>query len=41
METEDQLDRNLRAARNEALFRVVNEKMRELNEAFSDVSGPT
>jgi hypothetical protein len=38
METQDQLDRNLRAARNEGLFRAVNEKMRELNEAFSDVS---
>ena len=38
METANQRDRDLRAARNQALFRVVNEKMRELNEAFSDVS---
>ena len=38
METENQRDRDLRAARNQALFRAVNEKLRELNEAFSDVS---
>ncbi len=38
METENQRDRELRAARNQALFRAVNEKLRELNEAFSDVS---
>jgi len=38
METENQRDRDLRAARNEVLFRAVNEKLRELNEAFSDVS---
>jgi hypothetical protein len=37
METESQ-DRDLRAARNQALFRAVNEKLRELNEAFSAVS---
>ena len=38
METQDQLGRNLRATRNEALFRVVKEKLRELNETFSEVS---
>jgi 5-bromo-4-chloroindolyl phosphate hydrolysis protein len=38
METENQRDRDLRAARNQALFRAVNEKLRELNEAFSEVS---
>jgi hypothetical protein len=38
METENQRDRELRAARNQSLFRAVNEKLRELNEAFSDVS---
>jgi 5-bromo-4-chloroindolyl phosphate hydrolysis protein len=38
MESANQRDRELRAARNEALFRSVNEKLRELNEAFSDVS---
>ena len=38
METESQQDRDLRAARNETLFRAVNEKLRELNEAFSEVS---
>ena len=38
MEAENQRDRELRAARNQSLFRAVNEKLRELNEAFSDVS---
>jgi hypothetical protein len=38
MEAGSQRDRKLRAARNQALFRAVNEKLRELNEAFSDVS---
>jgi 5-bromo-4-chloroindolyl phosphate hydrolysis protein len=30
----EQDERELRAARNQSLFRSVNEKMRELNEAF-------
>jgi 5-bromo-4-chloroindolyl phosphate hydrolysis protein len=38
MALDTQRDRELRAARNQALFRAVNEKLRELNEAFSDVS---
>jgi 5-bromo-4-chloroindolyl phosphate hydrolysis protein len=38
METENQRDRDLGAARNQSLFRAVNEKLRELNEAFSEVS---
>jgi 5-bromo-4-chloroindolyl phosphate hydrolysis protein len=38
MEAGSQRDRELRAARNQALFRAVNEKLRELNDAFSDVS---
>jgi hypothetical protein len=33
-----QRDRELRAARNQSLFRAVNEKLRELNNAFSEVS---
>lgn len=31
-------DRGLRAARNQALFRAVNEKLRELNHSFAEVS---
>ena len=31
-------DREVRAARNQALFRSVNEKLRDLNDAFADVS---
>jgi hypothetical protein len=38
LQTRDQEERELRAARNQSLFRAVNEKMRELNDAFSDVS---
>jgi len=38
MEERTQQDRKLRAARNQALFRAVNEKLRELNEAFSEVT---
>jgi hypothetical protein len=32
-------EREVRAARNQALFRRVNEKMRELNEPFADLTG--
>ena len=32
-------EREIRAARNQALFRAVNEKMTELNEAFVGVTG--
>jgi 5-bromo-4-chloroindolyl phosphate hydrolysis protein len=38
MESETQRDRELRAARNQSLFRAVNEKLREINQAFSDVT---
>ena len=38
METEKQQDRPFRVARNQSLFRAVNEKLRELNETFSEVS---
>jgi hypothetical protein len=34
----DQQSREIRAARNEALFRAVNEKLRGLNEAFAEVT---
>lgn len=33
-----EIERETRAARNQAMFRAVNEKMRELNEALSTVS---
>jgi hypothetical protein len=38
MEAGTQRDREVRAARNQAMFRAVNEKLRELNQAFSNVS---
>jgi hypothetical protein len=38
MATESQRDREVRAARNQSLFRAVNEKLRELNQGFSDVT---
>lgn len=38
MDQKTQHDREVRAARNQALFRAVNEKLRELNEAFSSVT---
>jgi 5-bromo-4-chloroindolyl phosphate hydrolysis protein len=38
MGTENQHDGDLRAARHQSLFRAVNEKLRELNEAFFDGS---
>lgn len=38
MEDGNQQDRELRAARNQSLFRAVNEKLRGVNEAFSDFS---
>jgi hypothetical protein len=38
MEAGTQRDREERAARNHAMFRAVNEKLRELNQAFSNVS---
>ena len=38
MESGSQRDREIRAARNQSLFRAVNEKLRELNQAFSDVT---
>ncbi|MGH3079684.1 MAG: hypothetical protein ACRDNH_00920 [Gaiellaceae bacterium] len=38
MESATQHDREVRAARNQALFRAVNEKRPELNQAFSVVT---
>lgn len=38
MDTATHSDREVRAARNQALFRAVNEKLRELNQAFSDLT---
>jgi 5-bromo-4-chloroindolyl phosphate hydrolysis protein len=38
MDSGTQHEREIRAARNQALFRAVNEKLRELNEAFSVVT---
>jgi hypothetical protein len=38
MESGSQHDREIRAARNQSLFRAVNEKLRELNQAFSHVT---
>ena len=35
MEIDEQHGREIRAARNQSLFRAVNEKMRELNDAFT------
>jgi hypothetical protein len=32
-------DREVRAARNQALFRAVNEKLRDINEPFAEVTG--
>lgn len=32
-------DREVRAARNQALFRAINEKMYELNETFGEILG--
>lgn len=37
MESE-QYEREVRAARNQSLFRAVNEKIREMNEAFATVT---
>lgn len=38
MESGNQRGRDVRAARNQSLFRAVNEKLRELNQAFADVT---
>lgn len=38
MDERSQADREVRAARNQALFRAVNEKLRELNQALSTVT---
>jgi 5-bromo-4-chloroindolyl phosphate hydrolysis protein len=35
VETDEQAGREIRAARNQSLFRAVNEKMRALNDAFT------
>jgi hypothetical protein len=38
MDSRDQDDRAIRAARNQALFRAVNEKVEEVNAAFATVT---
>jgi hypothetical protein len=39
MESASNEEREIRAARNQALFRAVNDKMLELNETFGDLVG--
>ena len=39
MGTEEQFSREERAARNEALFRAVNDGARTLNEGFASITG--
>lgn len=39
MQSSEENRRDVRLARNQAIFRVVNEKLRELNEAFEPVTG--
>ncbi len=39
MEPDTSQEREIRAARNQAMFRAVNEKIRELNEAFAAAAG--
>jgi hypothetical protein len=36
--TQDQQGRGIRAAKNQSLFREINERVKDLNEAFSDVT---
>jgi hypothetical protein len=38
MESHDQQEREVRAARNQALFRAVNEKLKELNDSFASLA---
>jgi hypothetical protein len=38
VESSDQEEREVRAARNQAMFRVVNERLKELNDAFVSVT---
>ena len=38
-ETSNQDDREIRAARNQALFRAVNEQIKSMNEAYAEVAG--
>jgi hypothetical protein len=39
VEPRDQHEREIRAARNQALFRAVNEQAKELNETFASLTG--
>jgi len=39
MESSSQEEREVRAARNQSLFRAVNEKLETLNEAFENLTG--
>ena len=38
MESHDQQEREVRAARNQALFRALNEKLEELNDSFASLT---
>lgn len=39
MEADQDEEREFRAARNQAMFRAVNERLRQLNEAFAEGNG--
>ena len=39
MDSRNEYDREIRAARNQALFRAVNEKVKEVNAAVAEVTG--
>jgi 5-bromo-4-chloroindolyl phosphate hydrolysis protein len=39
MEPDSQTEREIRAARNQAMFRMVNDKMTELNASFAQMTG--
>ena len=39
MGTDSNEEREVRAARNQALFRAVNEKIMELNDALGEIEG--
>lgn len=39
MESGDQQEREVRAVRNQALFRAVNEKLQTLNDSFQSITG--
>jgi hypothetical protein len=39
MSGDEQAERQVRAARNQSMFRMVNERLTELNEAFQSIDG--